>query len=387
MNVRKNQVWVIFKTRGENPRPIETYLTYFENDIRQHLERVRGVSDLFVGGGTEAEMHVEVSAERLAAYQLTTSSLIEALQTENINVSAGTMSVGRRNFRIRTTAEFKTAEDISKVVLKSTGQQRITVGDVAKVRKGFAKQEAIVLQNGDNGIALGARPEAGVNILEMTDQLEETVNWLNEEKLHGKDLHLEWVYDQRFYIRSAISLIKQNIMFGGLLAAAVLLTFLRSVRATLVVGLSIPISIIGTFILLDMMGRNLNVVSMAGIAFAVGMLVDNAIVVIENIDRHRKMGKDAFSASLDGTKEVWGAVFASTLTTLAVFLPVVFIQEEAGQLFRDIAIAVVAAVSLSLLVSVSVIPMFANRINFNFGLCMKEFNITRVWGENELMVS
>ena len=355
-------VWVIFKTRGENPRPIETYLTYFENDIRQHLERVRGVSDLFVGGGTEAEMHVEVSAERLAAYQLTTSSLIEALQTENINVSAGTMSVGRRNFRIRTTAEFKTAEDISKVVLKSTGQQRITVGDVAKVHKGFAKQEAIVLQNGDNGIALGARPEADVNILEMTDQLEETVNWLNEEKLHGKDLHLEWVYDQRFYIRSAISLIKQNIMFGGLLAAAVLLTFLRSVRATLVVGLSIPISIIGTFILLDMMGRNLNVVSMAGIAFAVGMLVDNAIVVIENIDRHRKMGKDAFSASLDGTKEVWGAVFASTLTTLAVFLPVVFIQEEAGQLFRDIAIAVVAAVSLSLLVSVSVIPMFANKL-------------------------
>ncbi|MFC1780044.1 efflux RND transporter permease subunit, partial [Thermodesulfobacteriota bacterium] len=118
----------------------------------------------------------------------------------------------------------------------------------------------------------------------------------------------------------------------------------------------------GTFILLDMMGRNLNVVSMAGIAFAVGMLVDNAIVVIENIDRHRKMGKDAFSASLDGTKEVWGAVFASTLTTLAVFLPVVFIQEEAGQLFRDIAIAVVAAVSLSLLVSVSVIPMFANKL-------------------------
>jgi HAE1 family hydrophobic/amphiphilic exporter-1 len=355
-------VWIIFKTREGNTQPVETYLTYFENEIRQHLERVRGVSDLFVGGGTEAEMHVVVNPEQLAAYQLTTASLISALQTENINVSAGTMSVGRRNFRIRTTAEFKSPEDISNVVLKSTGQRRITVGDVAKVQQGFAKQEGIVLQNGDHGIALGARPEAGINILEMTDQLEEAVNWLNTEKLHDKDLHLEWVYDQRFYIRSAINLIKQNIFFGGLLAAAVLLVFLRSVRSTLVVGLSIPISIVGTFILLDLMGRNLNVVSMAGIAFSVGMLVDNAIVVIENIDRHRKMGKDAYHASLDGAKEVWGAVFASTITTLAVFLPVVFIQEEAGQLFRDIAIAVVAAVTLSLLVSVSVIPMFANRL-------------------------
>ncbi len=355
-------VWNILKTSEGNSRPIETYLTYFEEEIRQHYERVPGVSDLFVGGGTEAEMHVEVSPERLAAFQLTTGELIGVLQSENINVSAGTMGVGRRDFRIRTTAEFKSTADIENVVLKSTGQRRITVGDVAVVREGFAKQEGIVLHNADNGIAIGVRPEADVNILDMTDRLEEAVNGLNEKKLAENGLHIEWVYDQRFYIRSAIDLIKQNILFGGVLAACVLLVFLRSIRATLVVGLAIPISIIGTFILLDLMGRNLNVVSMAGIAFAVGMLVDNAIVVIENIDRHRKMGKSAFDASYDGTREVWGAIFASTITTLAVFLPVVFIQEEAGQLFRDIAIAVVAAVSLSLLASVSVIPMFANRL-------------------------
>ncbi len=355
-------VWIILKAMPGNDRPVETYLTFFEDEIRQHLERVQGVSDLIVGGGTAEEMHVLVSPERLAAHQLTFTSLIGVLQAENVNISAGTMGVGRRDFRIRTTAEYKTAEDISQVVLKSTGQQRITVGDVATVQPGFAKQESIVLQNGDNGIALGVRPESGVNILDMTDQLEEAVNRLNEEKLHANRLHLEWVYDQRFYIRSAINLIKQNILLGGLLATAVLLVFLRSLRATLVVGLAIPISVIGTFILLDLMGRNLNVVSMAGIAFAIGMLVDNAIVVIENIDRHRKMGKSAYAAAYEGTREVWGAVFASTVTTLAVFLPVVFIQEEAGQLFRDIAIAVVAAVSLSLLVSVSVIPMFANQL-------------------------
>jgi HAE1 family hydrophobic/amphiphilic exporter-1 len=151
-------------------------------------------------------------------------------------------------------------------------------------------------------------------------------------------------------------------MIGGLLAIGVLLLFLRSLRATVVVATAIPISILGTFIFLDLLGRNLNVVSLAGIAFAIGMLVDNAIVVIENIDRHRQMGKDAYTASLDGTKEVWGAVLASTITTVAVFLPIVFIQEEAGQLFRDIAIAVVAAVSLSLFVSVSVIPMFSYKL-------------------------
>ncbi len=196
----------------------------------------------------------------------------------------------------------------------------------------------------------------------MTNLVEQQYRWLNETKLAPEKLRLNWVYDQRFYIEGAIDQIQQNILFGGLLAVVVLLIFLRSLRATIVVATAIPISVIGTFIFLDLLGRNLNVVSLAGIAFAVGMLVDNAIVVIENIDRHRQMGKNAFDAALDGTNEVWGAVLASTITTVAVFLPVVFIQEEAGQLFRDIAIAVVASVTLSLFVSVSVIPMFSHKL-------------------------
>jgi HAE1 family hydrophobic/amphiphilic exporter-1 len=237
----------------------------------------------------------------------------------------------------------------------------VLLRDVADVDFGYAKPNGVVLHNGTGGMAVGIRPEPGTNILEMTDQLEETVKWLNETKLKPNKLYFHWLYDQRFYIGGAIKLIKQNIVFGGLLAVAVLMLFLRSLRATAVVALAIPISIVGTFTVLDIMGRNLNVISLAGIAFAVGMLVDNAIVVIENIDRHRKTGKSAYDAALDGTKEVWGAVLASTVTTVAVFLPIVFIHEEAGQLFRDIAIAVVTAVSLSLFVSVSVIPMFSNK--------------------------
>jgi HAE1 family hydrophobic/amphiphilic exporter-1 len=354
-------VWIILKTMDSNPRHVETYRTFFEEEVRQHLERVKGVSDLFIGAGTEQEMHVVVKPDRLAALGLTVYDLISNLQKENINTSAGTLEVGRQKYRIRTKAEFNSAEDIRNVVLRSDGQKRVLLRDVADVDFGYAKPNGVVLHNGTGGMAVGIRPEPGTNILEMTDQLEETVKWLNETKLKPNKLYFHWLYDQRFYIGGAIKLIKQNIVFGGLLAVAVLMLFLRSLRATAVVALAIPISIVGTFTVLDIMGRNLNVISLAGIAFAVGMLVDNAIVVIENIDRHRKTGKSAYDAALDGTKEVWGAVLASTVTTVAVFLPIVFIHEEAGQLFRDIAIAVVTAVSLSLFVSVSVIPMFSNK--------------------------
>jgi HAE1 family hydrophobic/amphiphilic exporter-1 len=355
-------IWIILKSNETNPRHIETYRTFFENEIRQHLERVEGVADLFIGSGVDDEMHIVVRSEQLASYGLTVNDVIRAVRGENVNVSAGNMGVGRRDFRIRTTGEFNSEEDIAKVVLVATGEKRVTLADVAEIRRGYSKRESTVIHNGEGGIAFGIKPEPGTNILAMTERVEAVVQWLNEEKLAPQDISLEWVYDQRRYINGAIDLIKQNILIGGMLALVVLLVFLRSIRSTLVVATSIPISIIGTFIFMNAMGRNLNVVSLAGIAFAVGMLVDNAIVVIENIDRHRQMGKSPFQASYDGTREVWGAIIASSLTTVAVFLPVVFIQEEAGQLFRDIAIAVVGAVSLSLLVSMTVIPMFSFKL-------------------------
>jgi len=370
-------IWMILKTKDGNQRPVQTYKTFFENEVRQHIERVKGVSELFVGSGTEEQMHVIISAEKLAAYGLTINNVTGVIQNENTNISAGTLAVGRHNFRVRTIGEFKSPEEIAAVVLRSTGQQRVLLGDVAEVRQDYAKKNSVVLHNGIPGIAIGIRPETGTNILDMTNLVEARYQWLNANTLEAEGLYLDWVYDQRFYINGAIDQIQQNIMFGGLFAVGVLLLFLRNARATIVVATAIPISVIGTFIFLDLLGRNLNVVSLAGIAFAVGMLVDNAIVVIENIVRHRQMGKTAFDAALDGTKEVWGAVLASTITTVAVFLPVVFIEEEAGQLFRDIAIAVVAAVSLSLFVSISVIPMLAYRL----------FKGKSVTGEKQITVS
>ncbi|MGQ3685082.1 MAG: efflux RND transporter permease subunit [Candidatus Loosdrechtia sp.] len=355
-------IWMILNTTGENPNPVDVYRTYLENDVLQYLERVEGVADLFVRGGREKEMHIIISPERLAAYGITIKEFIDTLQQENINISAGNVGVGRRDYRIRSIGEFNSVEDIENVVIKSTGQKRILLSDIAKVNFGYEKPADVMMRNGRDGIALGVVPEPGTNILDFTDRVEEVFAWLNSGILKEQQLQLEWVYDQRPYIKGAIRLVRNNIFIGGILAVIVLLVFLRSVSSTIIITTSIPISILGTFIFMSGLGRNLNVISLAGISFAVGMLVDNAIVVLENIDRHRKMEKSAFESAYQGTKEVWGAILASTLTTIAVFLPIVFIQEEAGQLFRDIAIAVTFAVALSLFVSVFVIPMFSKQL-------------------------
>jgi HAE1 family hydrophobic/amphiphilic exporter-1 len=358
-------VWLMLKTTEDNPNSIYTYRTFFENEIKQYLERIDGVADLFVHGGSEKEMHIILKSEKLAAYGLTIRDVVEILDSENVNISAGSMDVGRRDFRIRTAAEFQSAEDLENMVIKSTGQRRVYLSDIATVKFGYAPLTAGIIHKGSEAIVTGIIAESGANILELTDRVEQVVNWLNSERLKPEKIYLHWGNDQRPYIRGAIKLVQTNILIGGTLAILVLLIFLRSISSTVVIAAALPISIVGTFIFLSAFGRTLNVISLAGIAFAVGMLMDSAIVVLENIDRHRKMGKPPFEAAYEGTKEVWGAILASSLTTIAVFLPIVFIEEEAGQLFRDIAIAVTCAIIISLFVAVSVIPMFSNKL---FGL-------------------
>lgn len=353
-------VWVVLRTEEGNPNHVYTYLTYFEDEIRQYFERVDGVADVWTSGGVEKQMQVIVDPERLALHNLTIDSVVEALRAENTNVAAGVLGVGRRDYRIRTVAEFRSQEDIRNVILKSDGERVVTVGDIAHVQFGFEKLNTPMLTNGEPGISIGISPEPGTNVLELTDEIERVVIGLNEGKLKRERLRLEWTSEQRPYIRGAIALVKHDIMIGGVLAVAVLLIFLRGIAPTVVVSSSIPICIIGTFIFIYGSGGSLNVVSLAGIAFSVGMFIDNSIVVLENIDRHRKLGKAPDAAAYDGTREVWGAVLASSLTNVAVFLPVAFLEQEAGQLFREIAIAITAGVLISLLVCTTVIPSLSN---------------------------
>ena len=355
-------IWIMLKTLPENHRHIHTYRTLFEDEVRQLLERVEGVGSLFVGGGTETEIHVEIEPEKLARFNLTMGQVIERIRGANRNTSAGILGIGKKDFRIRTISQFENPEDILETVVIDDGIQRIRLGDIATADFGFERLTGAVQQNGTDVIVIGVRKEQGANVIAMVDRLKKEVDRVNTNILAPQGLVLDWVYDQSPYIRNAIDIVRKNVMVGGGLAILVLVLFLRSASATITTAVAIPISVVGAFIFLWAMGRNINVVSLAGISFAVGMLVDNAIVVLENIDRHWNRGKSAFQAAYDGVHEVWGAVFASTATTVAVFVPIIFIQEEAGQLFRDIAIAITFSIILSLFVSIAVIPTILNRL-------------------------
>ena len=336
---------------------------FTEDFIEARFERVPGVSDSNVYGGQEEEMQVIVDPQRLAARGITVLDIRRALRAQNRDVSAGDLWEGKRRYVIRTLGRFAVPEQVAEVIIaEGPGGQPVYVRDVADVRLGYKKPTAVVKNFGTVCMAINCNRETGANVLDIMTGLKETAAALNSDLLRRRGLELIQVYDETEYIYSAISLVNQNIVVGGLLTILVLLLFLRSGRSTIVIALAIPTSLIGTFLLLQIMGRSLNVVSLAGLAFAVGMLVDNAVVVLENCYRHSQIGDDPFRAAVRGAEEVWGAIVASTLTTLAVFLPVLFVEEEAGQLFRDIALAISSAVGLSLIVSITVIPTAAARL-------------------------
>jgi HAE1 family hydrophobic/amphiphilic exporter-1 len=341
---------------------VEKLRRFTEDTIESRFERVPGVSNSNVIGGLEDELQVVVDPQRLAARALTIADVRLALRGENKDTSAGDFWEGKRRYVVRTLGQFRTPEQVESVVIAVRDARPVYVRDVAEVRLGYKKPTGLVRRFGTSNIAVNAQRETDANVLDVMDGLRDATAELNSSYLNPRGLQLTQVYDETDYIYSSVGLVNQNIVIGGLLTVGVLLLFLRSGRSTLVISLAIPISLIGTFLVLNLLGRSLNVISLAGLAFAVGMLVDNAVVVLENIYRHYQNGMRPFAAAARGTTEVWGAVAASTLTTLAVFLPVLFIQQEAGQLFRDIALAISAAVGLSLLVSVTVIPTLAARV-------------------------
>ncbi len=350
-------IFTILQKSEDNPNSIDSYKTFFENEIQEKLERIEGIAELFIRGGTPSEVHIVINPTALASHSLTIPDIINTLKKENINVSAGSLDMSRRAYRVRTTGEFQNLDDLKNVVLISDGQKRVKLGDVANIIHSYKEKSDVAMIEGIDGIVVGFKAEPYANVVDVTNEVERVITELNNGALKEKGLYFKWLHDQRGYIIGSIELVKNNILVGGILAVIVLLLFLRSITATAIIGVAIPISVIATFIIFEMLGRSLNTISLAGISFAVGMLVDSAIVVLENIDRHRQMGKGFFLSAYDGTNEVWGALIASALTTIAVFLPIIFLENEAGQLFKDIAIAVTASVIFSLFVSISVIPM------------------------------
>jgi len=354
--------WMILRAGEGHKGVLSQEYDFCEEYVKPVLERIPGVSSANIYGGQERELQVVVDPDALAARKVTIPELMRALDVENKNISAGDFDEGKRRYIVRTTGEYVSVEDVSRVIIKRTNGAPVLVGDVAQVRLGYEDIDVVVRHEGVPTIVMNAVREPGTNVLVVMERLQKALQDLNEGILKERHLKLEQAYDETRYIYSAINLVKKNIILGGSLAVAVLLLFLRNFASTVIVSVSIPVSAIGTFLVMMLFGRNINVVSLAGLSFAIGMLVDNSIVVFENIFRHREMGKTRLKAAYDGAVEVWGAVLASTLTTVAVFLPIVFVQEEAGQLFRDIAIAISSAVILSLIVSITVIPTLSGII-------------------------
>lgn len=355
--------WLILDALpGTEDRDVELYRDVAKELIETAIERVPGVSQSNIFGGYERELQVIIDPQAMATRQLTVSQIVTAITRENANISAGSFDEGKRRYIVRTVGQYKTPSDLEHVVIRGGDSSRVLVGDIARIELGYARANAAVRQKGKPAIAINATRETGANVLKVMQGIRQTVNELNEGSLKREGLYLRQVYDETDYIESAIDLVRSNIIVGGLLATTVLLLFLRSASSVTIIVTAIPISIVGTFLAMALLGRNINVISLAGMSFAIGMVVDNAIVALENIFRHRQMGKSRSQAAYDGAREVWGAMLASTLTTVAIFLPIVFVEDEAGQLFRDIAIAVSCSVVLSLVVAISVIPSLAKQI-------------------------
>ena len=360
--------WFIINRVDGNERPIHTYRDFIEDTVQDRLERVSGVSQINVFGGSERELQVTVDPNRMARYQLTIPEVVDALRSANISATAGDVEEGKRRYIVRTEGEFAEPSQIEQVVLRSLRDSdserlgRVTVGDIATVAFAHKEPGANIRVLGQPAIAINAQRETGANVIDTMAGIKEAVAELQAGALPDAELTIRQVYDETVYIDSAISLVNQNIIVGGALAAFLLLMFLRSGYATLIVSIAIPVSVVASFVAMAAMGRSLNVISLAGIAFAIGMVVDAAIVVLENIYRLRQNGMPAAEAAYQGAKQVWGAILVSALTTVMVFIPILVMELEVGQLFRDIAVAISVAVMLSLLVAMTVIPALSKRL-------------------------
>lgn len=351
---------------------LTTLFDELDREVKPYLERVPGVATINIFGGREREARVLADPVALAQRGLNHLDVVQALQGENTNVSAGTIAEGKRDYRVRLVGQYEDPEQILDTIITYRDGKPVRVRDVAQVEVGHEKETGFIRSFARPAIAINVIRQSDANVLEIMEELKIRVQDVRDKILPnlggrtearpvGPDLRMRQIYDETDYINSAISLVTQNLWVGGGIATIVLLLFLRSWRATGIIAIALPISVVGTFLIMLAMGRTLNVISLAGLAFAVGMVVDNSIVVLENIDRRLKLGESPIIAAWRGGKEVWGAVLASTLTTVAVFIPVLTIQEEVGQLFRDISIAIVGAVSFSLIVSVIVIPTACSR--------------------------
>lgn len=346
--------------------------------IKEELEKVSGVASASVEGGLEREILIEVNQDKLKSYGVSILEVSDAVTNANLNYPAGTIKESFYEYLIRTLGEFKSVKEIEDVVVKSKGEDErrsmsyddelakreislqarvVLIKDVAKVQDTFKEQSSFSRLNGKDNISVSIQKQAQANTIQVVDNVKKAFKRLSQ--ILPKDIKLTVVYDQSTFIRDAIGGVVDSGLQGGVLAFLVILVFLRSAKASIVITFSVPISIMVVFTLMYFGGLSLNIMSLGGLALGVGMVVDGATVVVENIFQHRGKGEGSREAAIKGTEEVTTAVIASTLTTVAVFLPMIFVLGVAGQLFKELAFTVTFSLLASLWVALTIIPLLS----------------------------
>ncbi|WP_017324655.1 efflux RND transporter permease subunit [Synechococcus sp. PCC 7336] len=336
------------------------YRDLVDDVVIPRYRQVEGVGQLFVSGGREREVEVIVDPQALADRNLTIADVVQTLRQNNRDIRGGPLVLGRREYRVRTVSRATDVKQLEGLVLRRDAAGTVYLSDVATAQMGREIQDRALVRDGEPAVAVGIIRQVGGNVPEISRGIREAIAELEERfDREGEGVRFDIPYDENDYIHLAISFVQGNLMIGAMLASLVLLLFLGSIRTVAVIALTIPATTISVFIVFAALGRSLNTISLAGLAFAVGMVVDNAIVVLENIFSHMQRGKSPVRAAIDGTQEVGSAMLASTLTTVAVFAPIVLVKGEAGQLFFDIGIALSAAVLFSLFAALTLVPMLS----------------------------
>ncbi len=359
--------WFAIRPAPGNDRPIETYQDFVDDNVLPRFEQINGVSSSNAFGGRGYEVRITYDPFKAAALGVDLTRL-NTIGGNFSNTSMGTKDVGKRKYTMRFESKYD-YQSLADFVIEWRDGKPIYLKDIATIDVVMQDPGGLITQNGGPSIAANIIPEAGVNLLDVMEDIRAKVIELRETVFEPAGLTIVQVYDESVYTEGSVDMVRNNLILGMMLAIFILWAFLRKTTPALIVALAIPVCLMGAFIMLDAFGRTLNIISLAGLAFATGMVLDAAIVVLENIVRHREMGKSANEAALIGSKQVWGALLASTATTVAIFLPVVFLKDEAGQLFADLALTISISVIFSLIVAVTVLPAatvrFIHRADFD----------------------
>ena len=330
-----------------------------EDVISPRLERIEGTASASVSGGLEQEVEIMLKEEMIKGYNLNSSYIAQILQAENLNMPGGTVKNGKNDLTVRTVGEFKSIEEIKNLTVPLNRGGTVRLKDIADVDLIDKEQSSITKLNGKEVVQISAMKQSDGNTVNVANSI---IKEIEKIKIEYPNLNIVTIFNQADFINLAIANLFRTAVMGGLLAIVILLIFLRSFKTTLVIALSIPISIITTFVILFFTDITLNMMTIGGLALGIGMLVDNSIVVLENIYRNRSLGMDRITASIDGTNEVAMAVTASSLTTIAVFIPIVFTGGLAAILFKDFALSIVIALMSSLVVALTLVPMLSSKL-------------------------